>query len=314
LLCAQSPEDAHPWQIRHWDIKTDWDVPNNKKSSVANIKRSNISYLKKYLTLLSIFTIIIFMETLDYLVTSDCRKSLLKLLWGEGLEASTNQLKKLTQHPYSSVYKELESMRKAGLVDVKNVGRASVYSKKNDTKLNKLMELLLDQKPKSDNIEPTDEDVKVNLVRYGAPLAWDGQTNLDLSIEQTLTFALPLARQEAAVARSLPVVFARHQSELDYSQLEFLASQLNAKQTLGFFLDLTAHLSKNHKMKKIARALRDKRNRIDRPFFHSEKTASETMKKIMDLRTPNLAKRWHYQMNMSLQSFETLFNKFVKGV
>lgn len=252
------------------------------------------------------------METLNYLVTSDCRKALLNLLWGEGVDGSAHQLKKLANHPYSSVYKELEGMREAGLVEVRNEGRASVYAKKKDPKLNRLMELLLDKKPKTNEQPPSSEDVKVNLVRFGAPLAWDGSSEMDLSLEQTLAFALKLAHEEAVVARSLPVVFTEQSKKLDYAQLEYLANQLGEKQTLGFFLDLTAKLSGNHKMKRLATTLRDKRNKKTKPFFLSDEKASDTKKKLLDLRTPKIAKKWCFQMNMTLESFESLFNKFAK--
>ena len=71
------------------------------------------------------------MALLDFLVTSDTRKDLLHLLWGENAEASGHQLSQLVRRTYSAVHSELEAMKEEGLVTSREEGRAKVF-RKND--------------------------------------------------------------------------------------------------------------------------------------------------------------------------------------
>ena len=55
------------------------------------------------------------MHLFDFLVTSQTRKELLKLLWVDNLDASGHQLAQLAQAAYSAVHSELEAMKNEGV-------------------------------------------------------------------------------------------------------------------------------------------------------------------------------------------------------
>ncbi len=58
-----------------------------------------------------------------------------------------------------------------------------------------------------------------------------------------MTEALKLSHEDATVARALPVAFWKNRRRLALQLLRDEAERWNQRQTLGFFLDLTAQLS-----------------------------------------------------------------------
>ena len=250
------------------------------------------------------------MSLLDFLVTSQTRRELLRLLWAENLESSVYQLAALVEGAYSSVYDELASMQNEGLVTSRRHGKAVIFKKNERYASSRALKTLLDaQQPSAGSArKATDNEVRLNLVKFGAPLGVHGETKVDLSLEETLVGALALARHDATVARVLPVVFAKTHDLLNLRRLEFLARQHGLLPVLGFFLDLTASLMKSKRVHADAQRLKDRRRKrmenffVDRKFNRFEAALSE-------MNTPPVARRWNFLMNMGMDSFEDSFNK-----
>lgn len=252
------------------------------------------------------------MGLVDFLVTSNTRKDLLHLIWREGVEASGHQLALLSKATYSTVHGELEAMKQEGLVTSRRQGRAEVFSK-NDGYPSKMALLILLEVPKAKSVasdDVSDEDVRSNLARFGTPVVTQGKSTLNLSLEEALVWGLDLARKDSTVARALPVAFARNRKTYDLARLEYLARRNKVLPVLGFYLELTAILSKDKKLQVFAKQLMDKRRKKMELFFKTQKI-NKYEQNLVEKNTPTVARHWHFLMNMGLDSFETLFKKNV---
>jgi hypothetical protein len=162
----------------------------------------------------------------------------------------------------------------------------------------------------AENAPADPERVQAWLAHLGAPLY--GSTAVKASDvpspEWVFAEALPLARREAALARALPFALYRTRKRLDFSLLRRLARERGQGRTLGFFLDLTAELSGDRSLAREARPLVREARRRERAsqFF---KLRSTTERRLAELKTPAVARRWGFRMNMSADSFASMFRK-----
>jgi transcriptional regulator with XRE-family HTH domain len=169
----------------------------------------------------------------------------------------------------------------------------------------------LDVVPLSDlPVEPTSDMLKGWLAYYGAPLY--GSQNLDPADvptpETVLADCLKLSHESASVARSLPLAFWKTRRLLDLDRLLKEGERRGQARTLGFFLDLTSRLSGDSAFEGAARKL--KVRLLSRPTqFFQPTTARE--RKLAELRTPDVARKWGFRMNMGMDSFESMFEKGV---
>lgn len=250
------------------------------------------------------------MNLLDFLVFSQTRKNLLVLLWAENVEASGYQLAKLAGSAYSGVHQELESMVKAGLITARPQGKAVLFRKNDKYPQAGMLVALLEsgQKVHPNTQNPSEDDVRLNLSKFGAPLAVNGESDVDLSLEETLVAGLALSRHDATVARVLPVVFAKNKDAVNQERLEFLARQNGLLQVLGFFWDLTGRLMKNKRLQTMARHMRDHRRKRSQEFFLNAKK-NRFEQALAKANTPPVARHWNFEMNMNMDSFEAPFRK-----
>jgi len=256
------------------------------------------------------------MNLLDFLVTSETRKKLLKLLWVDNLEASGHQLAQLAQAAYSVVHNELEAMKNEGLVTSSEKGKAMMFKKNNNYTDRKALAVLLSGTPKTYSglsRKPTDDEVKLNLSKFGAPLCVHGETKMNFSLEETLAYGLVLARRDSTVTRVLPVAFAKNKDVVDFTRLEFLARKLEVLPVLGMFLDITSSLLKNQKLHRLAQSYDDRRRKHVQDFFVNKKL-SRFENELATKNTSPVARSWRFRLNMPMESFESLFRKnFLKG-
>jgi hypothetical protein len=162
----------------------------------------------------------------------------------------------------------------------------------------------------AENAPSAPELVQAWLAHLGAPLY--GSTAVTAADvprpERVLAEALPLARREAAVARALPVALYRTRKRLDFDLLRRMARERGQGPTLGFFLDLSAELSGDRALALEARPLAAEARRRKRAsqFF---KLRSATERRLAELKSPPAARRWGFRMNMSADSFASMFRK-----
>jgi len=114
-----------------------------------------------------------------------------------------------------------------------------------------------------------------------------------------------LARRDPVVARSLPLCFWRLRESLDLKALAALATRAEDKHTLGFFLELTGELGGDRRLVGLSESLRDHRMTSVRDFFQAPFAHGGVVRDF------SLAAKWGFRMNMDLNSFRSLFEKFV---
>lgn len=157
-------------------------------------------------------------------------------------------------------------------------------------------------------VEPSSDLLKGWLAHYGAALY--GPEDLDPAAapppETVLADALQLSRESATVARALPLAFWKTRERLDFDRLLKEGERRGQARTLGFFLDLTSQLSGDHAFERAARRLRVRS--LSRPAQFFQPTTPRE-RKLAELRTPDVARKWGFRMNMGMDSFESMFAK-----
>jgi transcriptional regulator with XRE-family HTH domain len=157
---------------------------------------------------------------------------------------------------------------------------------------------------------PADPElVRVWLAHLGAPLYGTSSMKRE-SVprpEHVLAEALQLAREDATVARALPVAVWRTREAVDMAELRRMAAQRGQVRTLGFFLELTSELSGDTSLAREAHKVRPRsKPRRAVQFF---RVRSRLERRLAEAKTPDVARRWNFRMNMSLDSFTSMFRK-----
>lgn len=157
------------------------------------------------------------------------------------------------------------------------------------------------------------EAVRLGLSRLGAPIFGrvTGTANTTAGPEEVLVGALALSRVDASIARALPVAIWKTRRSVDRGRIRREATRRGLIRVWGFFLELTASLGGDPALAREARSLHGRLPRRPTPFFNgAEKSPYET--KLAELRTPDVARRWGFRMNMTLDSFRSTFAKAVR--
>jgi len=142
------------------------------------------------------------------------------------------------------------------------------------------------------------------LVALGAPLSgW--RPNRRLAPEVALAFALRFASTDASLLRSLPVVLARTWRELDWSKLENSARAQDSLALLGMLTELTASLAGLKELGEKARRWW----RPPRETRHLFRPRNDFDRELAEHRTPPVARRWGFLMNMGEDSFRALYER-----
>jgi hypothetical protein len=249
-------------------------------------------------------------DVLNFLVTSRARRHLLQLLWAQEGVGSTAQLAAGAGVGFATAHRTLQAMRAAGLVVAERRGHARVYRANRDHPLAAALRTLVTAPTTTPGDTPEARDVRGHLAALGAPVQAEPQPPT-VSVEETVVRGVHLAHSDPDVARTLPVCLFRQRNTLDPMRLQAQAKQLGEKHSLGFFLDLTAQLSGDRRFATWARPLRDRRFTGPHSFFHAATVLrSRRAQHLAEERTPQVARRWGWRMNLDLEAFRSTFEKF----
>ena len=249
---------------------------------------------------------------LDYLVKGRARRELFRLLWGQGRAGNVSDLSRLASVSFSAAHRELEGMRAAGLARAERTSTELVYRAETDHPQTGLLRQLAKAPAlvRTERRMGHDDEVRAWLTALGAPLGSPRPKTLPPDLEEALAEALTLSHRDATVARVLPFVLWRQRDELDLDRLVRQASRRDERSALGYFLELAGQLGGDPTLAQVARSLRDRRRTKARPFFagplgpHAAAAARRN--------TPKEALRWGYVLNMGLDSFKAMFEKFAR--
>lgn len=198
-------------------------------------------------------------------------------------------------------------MKAAGLTVAERDGVATVYRANLAHPQADVLTALLTATPPA-HVDSEEQKLRGQLATLGAPLAGPAQKSRRLP-EDVLADGLVLAHHRPTVARVLPVAFWRQRDKLDYERLERAATLRDERQALGFYLELTGQLGGDRRLVRRASGLRDRRRRALRPFFSGGR--GPLARAAAQEKSPALARRWGFLMNMELESFATTFRKHV---
>lgn len=247
---------------------------------------------------------------LDYLVKGRARRELFRLLWGLGVAGNISDLARRAKVTFSAAHRELEAMRAAGLARAERSGTVVVYRAESAHPQAGLLGELAKAPGGVQTRDRTDhdDDVRGWLAAAGAPLGSPRPKRPAPPLEEALAEALALSHRDATVARVLPLVLWRQRGRLNLDRLVQQASRRDERPALGYFLELAGQFGGDVRLVRAARALRDRRRTGTRPFFTGPqgRHAAEVARR----NTPKEALRWGYVMNMGLDSFKTMFDKF----
>jgi len=244
----------------------------------------------------------------DYLVTSRARRQLLRRLWADRGRGSVSALARASGVSFAAAHRELEAMKAAGLTLAERAGVATVYRANLAHPQADVLTALLAARPHGHG-DSEEQRLRGQLAALGAPLAGPAPSSRRLPSEEVLADVLVLAHHSPTVARVLPVAFWRQRDKLDYERLERAAALRDERQALGFYLELTGQLGGDRRLVRRARSLRDRRRTALRPFFSGGR-GSFALAAAQE-KSPALARRWGFLMNMELESFTTAFRKHV---
>lgn len=238
-----------------------------------------------------------------YLVTSRTRRDLLRLLWEAGAAGSVSDLARRAGASFAAAHRELQAMRAVGLARATRAGAALVFSADEESPHADLVRRLLAAAAPSRALPGADaEKVRAWLSRLGAPLLVSRPSRGPLPpLEAVVAEGLAQSHLDATVARVLPLVLWRQWEGLNHERLLREASRRNEGQALGFFLELTGRQGRDPRFLALARRLRDRRRTRPRPFF--ARAQGRRALALARARTPAVARRWGYLMNMDLASF-----------
>jgi hypothetical protein len=247
---------------------------------------------------------------LDFLVTSKARRRLLEVLWRQDGAGSTARLAANAGVGFASAYRALQAMQVAGLVVAERQGHARVYRANRDHPLADALRALVAAPAPRPADDPEAPRVRAQLAALGAPVQVEPQP-LTAPVEETVVRGVHLAHCDPDVARTLPVCLFRQRDALDPVRLRAQAKQLGEKHSLGFFLALTSELSGDRRFAEWAQPLYDRRCTSPHPFFYAAAAMnSPRAQQLVDERTPSVARRWGWRMNMELDAFRSTFAKF----
>lgn len=241
------------------------------------------------------------------------RWRLLKALWLDGAVDSVHALAKQNQMSYSTAHAELKRLERASFARSTVVGNSLVFEanklQRAADAIAALVRASADTQPAEDLQRPL--QVMADLASLGAPVRGETAPAADVDPEEAVAQGLRLTHSNPTLARVYPVLLARNRNRLKLERLRQRATAIKEKQTLGFFLDLTGDLANDRQLQTFARTLKDHRVKRMRDFF--EGPHGKYSQDLANQRTPQVAKDWHFRMDMDMDNFRQTYSKFCEG-
>jgi hypothetical protein len=126
-----------------------------------------------------------------------------------------------------------------------------------------------------------------------------------MPLPEALLHGLRVSYTDAEVLLALPGVLARHGRDLDWTDLRERARRMKLKAELGLLLELAAEVAGMPALAGEAGGLRDRRRSVPR-CLPEERSGYE--RRLADERTPEVARRWGFRMNLTLEAFRSAFD------
>jgi hypothetical protein len=250
----------------------------------------------------------------EYLVTSKTRRNLLVTLWRDRARGTVSSLARQSGVPLAASYGELQAMSRAGLArESLESGRLVYEAERNSPCAGALQQLVCaapsPPAPAKPELDARWDAVRTELAVHGAPL-WARLPDVATStpLEVLLAKACELSHHDPSVAKVLPYLFLRKKNELDFERLERALAENKQKHTAGFLLALAGALARDPTLRAWAGRLRDKRRTKPVDFFAA--ATSTRLRELAERNSPQLARAWNFRLNMKLDDFRSVMEKF----
>lgn len=151
-----------------------------------------------------------------------------------------------------------------------------------------------------------------SLTAYGAPLAgWEPRPHLLL--EETIAQGLVLSHSNATILRTLPLLIARNAATIDWPRLVRSADHHQVNAELGLIVELAAMFTADESLRRIMNDTWPQSSpATPRHYFP---VAGKYDAALAERRTPAVVRKWGFLMNMTEDSFRSMFDKhFPHGV
>lgn len=178
-------------------------------------------------------------------------------------------------------------------------------------------------RPRKSFVEPDDEGAVLNVEYDKLYLGFDGDTVRNqlftlgaptfgeevevADLETALVAGVMLSHDDATVSSVLSLVFFKQVDKLNFAKLVEVAKSVNEANALGFYLDLTTEVSGEQRFRQATLMLDASKSPTNQDFFPEFK--SSFSRKLADMRTPTLARKWGFRMNMPTEVYEDTFKK-----
>src|SRR5574337_869364 len=203
---------------------------------------------------------------LKALFPTTARRAVVELVFsGAVTDASMSELARRAGLTPRAVAVEVQRLEEAGLVEVQAVGPAHVVRPNTRNPAASALSDLVKAARAASASNTVDRNVRRSLAAYGAPLLGE-EPKPAFPLSETLLRGLKAARDDATVLRVLPVVIAKHATELDWNDLTERARRMNLRGELGMLLDLTAKVADLPNLRAHAEKLSDARRKRPRYF------------------------------------------------
>ena len=248
---------------------------------------------------------------LKALFPSAARRAVVEALFSGSTadDASMSEIARRAGLTPRAVAVEVHRLEEVGLVEVRAVGPSHVVRPNSRAPATSALSDLIRVARGKPAPSAGDRDVRKSLAAHGAPLLGE-QPKVVFGLPETILRGLKAARNDATIFRVLPVVIAKHARELDWTDLAERARRMNLRAELGMLLDLTADVADIPDLKARADGLRDARRKRLR-YYPFVEGAFE--RQLAAQRSPGAARRWHFLMNMTEDSFRETVRKHVPG-
>lgn len=244
-------------------------------------------------------------KLVEELVQSPARTGLLRLLLQARVTASMRELALRCGLSHQAVRKEVDHLERMGLISVRASGPSHLVSANWDHPAHPHLLALLDLEAESPSHEADDAKIREALAAFGSPLL-EVAPRSHWSLEETIVRAIKVARRNATILRVIPVVLAKHRRDLDFKSLLDLACEHQVKAELGMLLELVSDLIGDKSLAGLLGRLRDHRRSAWR-YFPEARSRFEA--ELAARNAPEVARRWHFHSNMSVDSYRSLLSK-----
>lgn len=240
------------------------------------------------------------------LLQSQARTALLQQLLVQGTTASVSALARRVGLSPRAVGQEVKHLSQLGLVDVERIGTADVVRARPRHPAVRPLRVLLSL-PAGADVGDVDEatDVRRSMAAWGAPLVVSRPTRA-FDLHTTIVAALEHARTDGTVLRVLPTLVLRNRPAIDWIELAEKARARRVRAELGLVLDVAAAISGDDTLVKQADALIDRRVR---QFRYFPAVSGRFEAELAQARSPDVATRWRFWMNLSLESFRSTWER-----